>query len=124
MKEHLSQNLLKMTYYVRALELFDLNWGDCDLLQKNKKSWSISYQIIRSCGFMSANIEEGYGRESTKGYLRFLRIARGSALKTQGWCFKSKHILGDDTSKARMQMLSEIIGKISGAITSVKAKIQ
>ena len=124
MKEHLSQNLLKITYYVRALELFDLIWGDCGLLQKNKKSWSISYQIIRSCGSISANIEEGYGRESTKGYLRFLRIARGSALETQGWCFKSKHILGDDISKIRMQMLSEIIGKISGTITSSKAKIQ
>jgi four helix bundle protein len=123
MKERLNQNLLKMTYYQKSLELFDLTWKDCDQLQKDRKAWSISDQIIRSCGSITANIEEGYGRESTKEYLRFLRIARGSALETQGWYYKSKYTLGEAICIHRMKVLDEIIGKISAAISSLKKKL-
>lgn len=123
MKKHLNQNLLKMTYYQKSLELFELTWKDCDLLQKERKAWSIADQIIRSCGSITANIEEGYGRESTKEYLRFLRIARGSALETQGWYYKSKYVLGEDVCVQRMKILAEVISKITGAIISLKNKL-
>ena len=124
MKSQLNPKLLELTFYSSAIDLFDLTWDDCDRLQSDRRGWAISDQIIRSCGSISANIEEGYGRESSKEYLRFLRIARGSALETQGWYHRGRRLLGEELVKARMDCLGEIIGKLSGTINTLKNRVQ
>ena len=53
--------LENLRFYQKALELFDLCWGDTDLLKKDFRGKEIARQIIRSCGSISANIEVGYG---------------------------------------------------------------
>lgn len=47
--------------------------------------YSLINQIKRSAVSISSNIAEGYGRNSTKSYVNFLKIARGSLyeLETQ-----------------------------------------
>ena len=47
--------------------------------------YSLTSQIKRSAVSISSNIAEGYGRNSTKSYVNFLKIARGSLyeLETQ-----------------------------------------
>ena len=47
--------------------------------------YSLTNQIKRSAVSISSNIAEGYGRNSTKRYVNFLKIARGSLyeLETQ-----------------------------------------
>jgi four helix bundle protein len=47
--------------------------------------YSLTNQIKRSAVSISSNIAEGYGRNSTKSYVNFLKIARGSLyeLETQ-----------------------------------------
>ncbi len=40
-------------------------------------------QIRRSCISIPSNIAEGYGRNSTKDYLRFLQISSGSLYELQ-----------------------------------------
>jgi len=40
--------------------------------------FGMSTQIRRSAASVPANIAEGYGRESTKAYQQFLRVAQGS----------------------------------------------
>lgn len=47
--------------------------------------YSLTNQIKRSAVSISGNIAEGYGRNSTKSYVNFLKIARGSLyeLETQ-----------------------------------------
>src|SRR5712691_1724129 len=40
--------------------------------------YSLTAQIRRAASSVSANIAEGYGRETTASFIQFLRIAQGS----------------------------------------------
>lgn len=51
-------------------------------LPKNEE-YAISDQIRRAAVSIPANIAEGYGRASTKNYLYFIRIARGSLFEVE-----------------------------------------
>ncbi len=42
------------------------------------EKYALSSQIRRSASSISANIAEGYGRNSTKSYSQFIKISRGS----------------------------------------------
>lgn len=49
----------------------------------NNEEYALSSQIRRSCISIPSNIAEGFGRNSTKDYVRFLQIARGSLFELQ-----------------------------------------
>jgi four helix bundle protein len=70
---------------------------------------AIAEQIIRSCGSIAANIEEGYGRGFGRDYARFLVIALGSARETRGWYLRARHLLNETTLENRVQLCNEII---------------
>jgi four helix bundle protein len=45
--------------------------------------WGLTIQIRRSAVSIPSNIAEGYGRNSTNDYIRFLQIASGSLYEVQ-----------------------------------------
>ena len=45
--------------------------------------YGLTSQIRRSAVSIPANIAEGYGRQATQDYIRFLKIARGSLFELQ-----------------------------------------
>jgi len=49
----------------------------------NDEKFGLTSQIKRSSVSISSNIAEGYGRNYTKDYARFLQIARGSLFEMQ-----------------------------------------
>ena len=49
----------------------------------NDEKFGLVSQIKRSSISISSNISEGYGRNYTKEYVRFLQIARGSLFEMQ-----------------------------------------
>jgi four helix bundle protein len=99
------------------LLLSDLAWFDCEKLLLHPLGRPIAWQLIRSAGSISANMEEGFGRGFGQDYGRFLKIALGSARESRGWYYRSKNILQPDVVDHRSHLLRTII---AGLVTMSK----
>lgn len=118
----MKDRLEDLRYYQLALELWDLSWKDTEILMKDLRGKEIAKQIIRSCGSISANIEEGYGRGYGKEYPHFLKISRGSARETKGWYVRSKFLLSQEIITDRCLVLDTIIASLTKSINTLERK--
>ncbi len=90
------------------------------------EKFGIVSQLNRACISIPTNIAEGWGRESTKNYLQFLRISRGSLMETETLLLISKN-LNFIQEKEYQELLSDVeeVGKIlQGLIKSVNQKLK
>lgn len=83
--------------------------------------YGITSQIRRSGVSVPSNIAEGYGRRSTKDYVRYLNMATGSLyeLETQLQISNNLDLLSDDDYKP----LDEATREIERMITALRKKI-
>lgn len=107
-----SDSLWEFVTYRYALFLSDLAWFDAEKIIKDARGRGIAWQLVDSAGSIAANIEEGYGRGFGKDYSRFLRISLGSARETEGWYYRSRHVLEEQVVHHRMTLIDEIIGSL------------
>jgi four helix bundle protein len=98
-----------MTAYRLALFLADLGWHDVTKLMRDRRTISLSDQLYRALGSISANLAEGYSRGTGKDRARFYEYALGSARESRDWYYKGRHILGETVVQHRLQLLTEVI---------------
>ena len=88
--------------------------------------YALSSQIRRSAVSIPSNIAEGQQRNSTKEFINFLSIAKGSnaELQTQLIICVGLHYLSEDEINTAMQLSNEV-GKMLNALIpeSVKLKL-
>ncbi|MCE7981985.1 MAG: four helix bundle protein [Caldilinea sp. CFX5] len=101
--------LWKMEVYRLGLFLGDLAWHDAMKLSLKPPTRSLSDQLYRAAGSISANTCEGYSRASGKDQARFYEYALGSARETRDWYFKSRHVLGPEVTQHRLKLSAQII---------------
>ena len=85
--------LWKMEVYRLAVFLSDLAWDDVSKLAQDKRTVSLSDQLYRAVGSVTANIAEGYSRRSGKDQARFYEYSLGSAREARGWYYQGRHVL-------------------------------
>ncbi len=104
-----ADSLWKVRAYKLALLLADISWLDVTKLMGDKRTISLSDQLYRAVGSVSANIAEGYSRGTGKDRARFYEYALGSARESRDWYFKARHILGNEVVPHRLSLLTETI---------------
>jgi len=101
--------LWRMEVYRLAVFAGDLAWHDVSKLVKDKRTISLSDQLYRAIGSVSANIAEGYSRRSGKDQARFYEYALGSAREARGWYYQGRHVLSEAVATHRIKLLTRII---------------
>jgi four helix bundle protein len=91
-----------------------------------EEKFGIVSQLNRASISIPSNIAEGWGRESAKNYLQFLRISRGSLMETETLLEISKNlglIKNNDFSDITNQ-IQEVSKILQGLIKSIQLKIK
>jgi four helix bundle protein len=85
--------------------------------------FGLTAQIRRAAASIPANIAEGYGREQTKSYVQFLRIAQGSCKEVETHLILAHRVLSGAMSKPEdLLNQAETVGKmLRGLIRSLDA---
>jgi four helix bundle protein len=95
--------------YRLAIFIGDLGWHDVTKLMRDKRTFSLSDQLYRSLGSISANLAEGYSYGTGKNRARFYEYALGSARESRDWYYKGRHVLGENVTSHRLHLLRQII---------------
>src|SRR6476659_3134185 len=112
-----------MKVYRLALFACDIGWQDVTRLVGDARTKSLSDQLYRALGSVSANIAEGYSRSSGKDRVRLYEFALGSARESRDWYYKARHILSEETINHRLNLQSEIIRLILVMLPDQRAQI-
>jgi four helix bundle protein len=108
--------------YQKSLELFDMVVNDISQSLQDRRLDRLAGQQLASADSVCSNIEEGYGRESTTEYRRFLIIARGSLRETMGRYKRLRAWLPEEVIKKRVVLAEEINKMLTSTIKSLASK--
>ncbi|MCF8423954.1 MAG: four helix bundle protein [Bacteroidia bacterium] len=91
-----------------------------------EEKFGIVSQLNRASVSIPSNIAEGWGRESSKNYLQFLRISRGSLMETETLLEISKNLnyINDSEFKVISDNIEEVSKILQGLIKSIQQKIK
>lgn len=104
--------LWKMEVYRVSLFLGDLAWRDVTKLMQDRRTLSLSDQLYRAVGSISANYCEGYSRSSHKDQVRFYEYSLGSAREARNWYFAGRHVPGEAVATHRLQLVTVAIRQL------------
>ena len=113
-----------LTVWQRAMDLVALVYKlTADL--PREETYGLSSQMQRAAVSIPSNIAEGHARESTKEYLRYLLISRGSMaeLETQLLLCQKLHFLSKEAVENALIISDEIGRMIRGLQQSLTKKL-
>ncbi len=90
-----------------------------------EEKFGLVNQLNRAVVSIPTNIAEGWGRESSKNYLQFLRISRGSLMEVETLILISKNLnyINDEQHKIITNGIEEVGKILQGLIKSIQQKI-
>jgi four helix bundle protein len=116
-------SLWKGAAYRLALFVADLSWSDVTRLLRDRRTAGLADQLYRAVCSISANVAEGYSRGTGNDRARFYEYALGSARESRDWYYKARHILGEDVTHDRLNLLTEITRLLLTMIPQQRARV-
>ena len=115
------KNYKELIVWQKGIELAVEIYRIIDLFP-SKEKYALSNQMQRAVISISSNIAEGWGRGTTKEYIYFLRVAKGSLLELETQviiAFKLKYINQND-----LNIVSDIIISIAMMLNKLISKLK
>jgi four helix bundle protein len=83
--------------------------------------WGLISQMCRAAVSIPANIAEGYGRQATGEYRRFLSIARGSLLELETHILLCERLgyMQSEATRSMLDKMEEIMKMITALISKI-----
>ena len=108
----MENNFRKLIVWQKAMELVTETYRIVKLLPK-EEIFALSNQMRRSAVSIPSNIAEGQARNSSKEFIQFLSVAKGSnaELQTQLLICINLHYVNEDRISPAL-MLSDEVGKM------------
>jgi four helix bundle protein len=78
----MAQNFRDLIAWQKAMKLAKNIYGDCESFPRHQL-FGLTQQLQRAAVSVPSNIAEGHARHSSKDFLRFLSMARGSLAEVQ-----------------------------------------
>ena len=97
-----------------------------DELKLDRKHYKLVEQIEASSTSVFQNIAEGYGRGSTREFIHFLRISRGSLYETASviWFFKEISWMDEQTFNDFFSECKSIARMLNGLIRKLNTNVR
>ncbi len=86
------------------------------------EAYGIASQLRRAAASVPSNIAEGWGRRSTKDYLRHLSIAHGSLQETRYFLLLAKDL--NYCSSAQQTELETLVSRIAAMLTALERSLK
>jgi four helix bundle protein len=99
--------LWRMAVYRLALFLMDLAWDDAITLDRGITK-RVAEQLYGAVASISANIADGYGRQSGRDRARFYEYALSSTREAVVWYRAGRRKLGEEVAGQRIETLTDI----------------
>ena len=115
------RNYRDLMVWQKAMELVAETYNHTKSFPEDER-YGLTLQLRRSAVSLPSNMAEGYGRNSTQDYIRFLRIANGSLFELQtqleiaqnlGFLAEERFSLLFEKSREIERMLSSLIKKVN-----------
>lgn len=113
------------------LEVWQISIGFTEAVYLASRQWpseerfGLTQQVRRATASIPANIAEGSERNSTKDFLRFLGIAKGSLAETKTFLILAEKLAYlDQAESAILREKADQIGRmLSGLINALRRKL-
>src|SRR5438105_4745436 len=102
-------SLWNVKAYRLGLFASDLGWHDVTKLLRDRRTGSLSDQLYRALGGISATIAEGYSRSTGKERARYYEFALGSAREARDHYYKGRHVLTEKVTQHRIELLTDVV---------------
>lgn len=118
--ENKIKKLSDLNVYVSAANIAIMT---LKMLNDTKINWALRDQLFRAVCSIGANIAEGFGRNSTKEFVQFLYIARGSLYETKHFLYLTQKTNTDLTLKVthvlnELELLGKMLNSLIRALKS------
>ncbi len=116
------KNILNDKSYIFALKVVKL----CLVIQKDKREYVLSKQLLRSSTAIGANAEEAIGGSSDKDFVHKLSISYKEARESKYWLrlLKDADLIDKRTGDELLEDVEEILRLLGASIRTMRERIK